>query len=137
MDNTPIGSNIDQSDITDRNDIVTLVDCFYEKVLVDDTIGFLFTEVAQIQMEHHMPIMYNFWESMLLGNMVYKGNPMTKHIVLDQKTRLEQVHFDRWITLFKSTIDAHFSGPKANEAKERATSIALLMQHQIKGHRRK
>ncbi len=71
-------------DIQERKDIELLVDEFYKKVLKDDVIGHFFTEVVQLDWEKHIPIMYDFWETTLLGNIKYKGNPMVKHIELSK-----------------------------------------------------
>lgn len=75
--------------------------------------------------------MYDFWEMVLLDKMVYKGNPMLKHISIDKKFRLEEKHFDRWIYLFINTIDQLFVGPKVELAKQRALSMKALMLHKI------
>ncbi len=55
---------------------------------------------------------------MLLGTGTYRGAPFPKHAVLP----VEKAHFDR--SLFLATVDENFSGPKAEEAKGRALSIA-------------
>ncbi len=115
-------------DITDREDIKTFVDQFYSKVLKDDLIGYIFTEIAQISLEQHMPVMYDFWESILLNATAYKGNPMQIHLALDDKVTLTKDHFDRWLTLFNDTINEHFKGEKAELVKTRALSIATMMQ---------
>jgi hemoglobin len=112
-------------------DIRFLVNSFYEQVLVDPEIGFIFTEVAQINMETHMPVMYQFWESILLGKMNYKGNPMIRHIELHKKVPLTKAHFERWESLFFQTIDQHFEGEKAELAKQRAQMMGQLMQFKI------
>ena len=104
------------------------MDQFYSKVLKDDLIGFIFTEIAQISLEKHMPVMYDFWESTLLNASVYTGNPMQIHLSLDDKVLLTKDHFDRWLKLFKETVDQHFKGEKAELAKTRALSIATVMQ---------
>ncbi|MBR9859413.1 group III truncated hemoglobin [bacterium] len=118
-------------DISERKDIETLVDEFYKKVIPDPEIGYIFTEVEPLDWEKHIPIMYNFWESILLGNPVYKGNPMTKHIQLNKKEPLTAEHFQRWLYLWEETIHANFEGPKADEAVARAKHIAALMRHKI------
>ena len=64
--------------------------------------------------------LYSFWETMLLGTGTYRGAPFPKHAVLP----VEKAHFDRWLELFLATVDENFSGPKADEAKGRALSIA-------------
>jgi hemoglobin len=118
-------------DIQTEADIEHLVDSFYAKVLVDPVIGYIFTEVVQISIEKHMPIMYSFWNSVLLGKTNYKGNPMIKHIELHRKNPLLKNHFDTWLALWHATVRAHFQGPNADMAIGRANSIAGLMQHKI------
>ena len=75
--------------------------------------------------------MYDFWESILLGSMTYKGNPMLKHLALNQKAPLENRHFERWLSLWEKTLNTHFKGSKATDALKRATQIAHLMQFKI------
>ena len=114
-------------DIENREDIEQLVNAFYAKVLKDDKIGFFFNEIVQIDWEKHFPIMYDFWETILFDTMKYKGNPMTKHIVLSKKEPLTSEHFERWLLLWGHTVNEYFAGERASEAKERAKMIAELM----------
>ena len=118
-------------DITTRQDIIHLIDSFYTKVVKDDLIGSYFTEVVTLDFEKHLPVMYNFWESVLLGGTSYKGNPMIKHIQLHQKKALEEKHFNRWLTLWEQTIDEHFTGSVADQAKPRAKSIKGIMMFKL------
>ena len=118
-------------DIQTRSDIELLVNKFYQKVIQDGIIGYVFTELVQLDWEKHIPIMYDFWDTTLLGTMKYKGNPMTKHILLNKVEPLHPEHFRRWIELWEGTIEANFSGAKAREAIQRAKSIAELMMHKI------
>jgi hemoglobin len=118
-------------DIESSEDIQHLIDTFYEQVLKDEVIGHFFNEVIHLDLEAHMPIMYQFWESLLFGTHEYKGNPMVKHIALHQKSEMTQTHFDRWLSLWTSTVKTHFSGPKADEAIQRASHIAALMHHKV------
>ena len=127
---------MEKKDIATEADIQVLVDTFYEKVLVDPVIGFIFTDVVQLSWEKHIPIMYTFWASILLGNHSYSGNPMTKHIDLDKKITLTQEHFDRWMELWEANVQAHFTGDIANEAINRARMIAPLMLHKVTESRR-
>ena len=78
-----------------------------------------------------MPIMYQFWETVLLGKGGYKGNPVLKHVELNQKERLTEPHFERWIHLWENTVDEHFQGEIALEAKKKATTMKLLMMYKI------
>lgn len=115
-------------DISNRADIIILVDKFYEKVMNDESIGFIFTDIAVIDIKKHMPIMYDFWETTLFHKSSYKGNPMKVHLDLDDKERLSKKHFDRWLALFNTTVDELFRGEKSELAKTRALSIATVMQ---------
>ena len=119
-------------DITTREDIEVLVNSFYDLVVKDETIGFFFTEVAKIDLKSHLPKMYNFWESILLGNPVYNGNPMRVHFPINEVIALEQKHFERWLMLWKETIAQHFIGENANTALQRAENIARIMAHKMK-----
>jgi hemoglobin len=118
-------------DISSRKDIEHLVNEFYAKVLKDDKIGFFFNKIADIDWEKHFPIMYDFWETILFDTMKYKGNPMTKHIVLSKKEPMTSEHFERWLMLWNETVNEHFMGNRANEAINRAEMIAELMKFKI------
>ena len=107
-------------DLTTPQDVRTLVDAFYERVNRDDLLAPVFNDFAQVDWAAHLPKMYQFWESMLFGVGTYEGAPFPKHAVLP----VRKEHFARWLALFVETVNAHFSGPKAEEAKGRAASIA-------------
>ena len=121
-----------QTDIRDIDDIKILLDTFYIKVLKDETIGYIFNDVAKINMIDHMHVLYNFWDSVLFGTASYKGNAILKHIELNKKESLTDSHFDQWIKLFYETIDELFIGAIATLAKEKAKSLRFMMQHKIK-----
>lgn len=112
-------------DIVHRDDIKKLIDAFYEKVKTDDTIGYIFNDVAKVDWPHHLPRMYAFWEFLLLHGESYQGNPIEPHRKLHEKVSLKKEFFDRWLTLFRETIDENFSGRNAEEAKNKANLIAL------------
>lgn len=118
-------------DISNRSDIVRLVDSFYDAVRVDDLIGPVFDEVAHVDWHTHLPRMYDFWDAVLFGRSGFKGQPLAVHIDLARRTTLGQREFLRWLDLFHATVDASFQGTLAEEAKARATSIAAIMQYHI------
>lgn len=120
-----------KKDIANRADIQQLVDTFYTKVRADETIGYLFNEVAQVNWEQHLPRMYDFWENILFQTVSFKGNPMTAHVQLHQKSPLSPAHFDRWLHLFLTTVDELFEGDKAELIKQRALSIATMMRIKV------
>jgi len=116
-----------KADILTREDVQLLVDTFYDQVKENPVIGYIFTDVAKVDWKHHLPKMYNFWSSIILGDQSYDGNPMLKHIALGKQTPLGETEFAEWISIFNSTVDALFTGPNADEAKLRAANIARLM----------
>jgi hemoglobin len=113
-----------KKDITSREDVTLLISSFYEKVRKDELLSPVFHDV---DWPHHTPIIVDFWCSLLLGDQTYKNNPFQKHINLP----IERRHFHRWLELFSQTLEEHFSGEKANEAKDRAHSIAGIFQHKL------
>ena len=119
------------NDISTPNDVKLLVDTFYSKVLLNEQIGFIFTDIVKISLEKHMPLMYSFWESILFYGSKYKGNPMLKHIAINKKHALTKQHFDAWLQLWEATVDELFCGEKADEAIAKSKQIGLLMQHKI------
>lgn len=120
-----------KSDITDRKDIELLVNTFYDKVEKNKVLGYIFNDVVKVDWETHLPKMYSFWASILLGEHSFSGNPMQKHVALSKQTEMNEKEFSEWIDLFTKTVDELFEGEKANEAKLRANNIARLMLHNI------
>lgn len=118
-------------DIGSRNDIELLVDAFYSKIRKDELIGFIFSDIAKVNWEKHLPVMYDFFENMLFYTGSYTGNPMELHKHINRLFPLTDEHFVRWLSLFNSTVDELFSGDTAMLVKQRAKSIAAVMQIKI------
>ena len=116
-----------KKDIRTREDIIKLVDAFYEKVKVDDTIGYIFSDVAHTNWKSHLPRMYDFWENILFSTGNFEGNPMMAHKELNKKVQMDFTHFNRWNILFKEIVDSLFKGEKAEEIKNRAMNISKAM----------
>ncbi|MFT3681326.1 MAG: group III truncated hemoglobin [Ferruginibacter sp.] len=114
-------------DITSRTDIENLITHFYEKVKTDKTIGFIFTDVVKMDWPHHIPVIVDFWETILLDNPVYKKNAMEVHYSLNKIVPLQKEHFESWRQLFSTTVDDLFEGKTATLAKTRAKGIADIM----------
>lgn len=117
-----------KKDIENRNDLLILVTKFYKKLLADNSISYLFTDVAKINPDHHFPILVDFWDSILFHSDTYRKNAMQPHMDLHQKSPLTKHHFDTWLRYFKESVDELFTGDNAFIIKERATSIATVMQ---------
>lgn len=124
-----------KKDIENEQDVKLFLDAFYEKVKVDDTIAYLFNEVANLNWDDHMPKIYAFWEAILLGKPGFNGDVMGMHIKLHQKEKLTAEHFDRWIALFTETVNEMYEGSKADEALNRANIIRRTIEFNIQNAR--
>ena len=107
-------------DISNRDDIMKLIDQFYSRVKTDPIIGTFFTKVAQVNWDEHLPQMYDFWESVLFSRNIFSGNPLRKHQELNQKMPLTMLHFEHWIEIFNNTVDDLFIGENSNKIKQNA-----------------
>jgi len=115
-------------DIETRDNIELLMQAFYKKVMKDEMIGFIFTDVAQLDLAHHLPIITDFWENVLFNSGIYTRNAMLPHFKLNEQVNFKPEHFERWLSLFDETVKENFSGKRADLACARAKSIAAIMQ---------
>ena len=115
-------------DIQNAQDVDKLIRRFYvDKVLSDPIIGFLFTDIAKIDIEEHLPKVSGFWQKALLGSNTYQGKMFLVHEQLNNQVTLNEHHFVRWLYLFEQNIDELFEGKTAELAKKRAHSVAKSM----------
>lgn len=122
-------------DIETRADCETLVRTFYGRALTDPVIGFIFTDVARLDLEAHVPVIASFWETMLLGAHSYGGGAFAAHAALDVKVELRSGHFERWLVLWRGTVDELFAGERAELAKRHAERVARAFSDRLQGHR--
>lgn len=121
-------------DVETRGDLELVLAAFYKQVFADDLIAHFFTEVVPLNLETHLPVITDFWEAVVLGTHAYRKNVMEVHQYIHAKATIEKKHLDRWVLLFTQTVEAHFDGPNATLMKQRAASIATLMQLKLSGH---
>lgn len=120
-------------DIANRQDVSDLVVAFYERAFKDELLGPVFIDVAHLDLAAHLPIMCDFWETVLFRTGAYKQNALLVHTTLHQKSPLTAVHFSRWLELWTGTVDTMFSGEKAELAKLQASRIAWSMSRRLMG----
>ncbi len=118
-------------DLINRRDIEKLIIAFYEKVKIDETIGYIFNDVVKVNWEKHLPVMFDFWENALFYTGTYSRDNMNIHRHLSYVTPLRKEHFEQWNKLFIQSVDENFRGPNAELAKQRAISISTVMQIKI------
>ena len=105
-----------------------LINHFYQRLLADEDMAPFFEEVDLID---HMPILYDFWESVLFQVGKYKRNTFQKHLELHTEKPIRAEHFERWVTHFVESVNESFEGPKAEHAKNTARSVATIIKTKI------
>lgn len=118
-------------DIENQEDLYFLVDEFYKKLLQDDTISYIFTDVVKIKIEEHLPILVTFWSQAILGTGGYTNNLTQIHLDIDKKEHLTPALFNIWLNHFYDTVNAFFDGKNAEIIKTQALNIATVLQIKI------
>lgn len=114
-------------DIETRDDIMILVNSFYNHVKRDKLLGPVFNDIAKVNWNTHLPKMYDFWETVIFNTGSYRGNTLKVHMNLNDLSPLTSDHFEHWLLLFKVTIKELFEGPNALKATSKAESIATVI----------
>jgi hemoglobin len=111
-------------DIETRDDCERLVRAFYGRAIGDPVIGWIFVDVAQLDLDAHVPRIASFWETILLGGGSYSGGAFRPHADLHARVGLRAGHFERWLWLWRTTVDELFAGARAELAKAHAVRVA-------------
>lgn len=82
----------------DRDDLVRLVDRFYENVQRDPVLGPVFNPVVH-DWDAHKATLVEFWYSFVLRAARYRGNPMAMH----RPHPITAAHFGHWLWLWERT----------------------------------
>ncbi|KOY50638.1 group III truncated hemoglobin [Polaribacter dokdonensis] len=116
-------------DIASRKDIHFIISSFYDKLLSDESMFPFFEEITNNnELSAHLESIADFWNDVLFDTVTYKKNVMQKHLTVHRNMKFKKSHFDVWISYFFDVIDANFSGEKSIVMKNRASSIATVMQ---------
>ena len=115
------------TDIQNRKDLEFLMEQFYAKLLADDAINYVFTDVAKIDLATHLPHIVDFWEQVVFNSGDYKKNVLQIHLELNEKEKLLPKHFEIWLENFNQTVNSYFVGENASKIITRALSIATVM----------
>lgn len=117
-------------DINSREDILFVLQKFYEKLLEDSSINYFFTRITTVNqhLDKHIEILVTFWEQSLFMKGGYTNNMFHIHKEVHQKHAFTKTHYDIWLHHFYTTIDAHFEGKVSEQMKTNALSMATVMQ---------
>jgi truncated hemoglobin YjbI len=120
-------------DLVDRADLEALMRAFYGRAYADDLIGFIFTHVTHMDLELHLPVIVDFWETVLFRTGSYTRNALQPHVNIHQMSPLRPEQFARWLELWRTTIDETYAGENAERAKLQAERVAASMQRRLAG----
>lgn len=136
----PRGRSLSASVPDDLHDIETRADCerlvraFYGRALEDPIIGWIFVDVAKLDLDEHVPKIASFWETILLGTQSYTGSPFRPHAELHAQVGLRAGHFGRWLALWNTTVDELFVGSRATVAKAHALRVGQAFHGRLQSY---
>ncbi|MDG3008831.1 group III truncated hemoglobin [Rhodococcus sp. D2-41] len=123
----------ESADLADRADIDRLLRHFYGRALYDDALYELMEQIRVKGLDSHLPVMCDFWETVLLRARSYRSSVHTVHGEIHAGHPFAAAHFVRWLELWTASVDALFRGPRAERAKLQAGRIAWAMHRRLTG----
>ena len=113
-------------DTVDRGKIEEMVRQFYGTVLKDDMLAPIFIkslgdDLNNGKWHEHLNTLYKFWDLMMTGRRGYGGDPFPPHAFIGP---LHRVTFERWLKLFKETVNQLFNPEIANKFYVKANRLA-------------
>jgi hemoglobin len=118
-------------DVETRADLERLVRAFYSRALEDPIIGWIFTDVARLDLEAHVPVITSFWETLVLDRRTYDRGAFAPHAALHARVGLRAGHFERWLALWYATVDELFAGPRAELIKAHAYRLGTAFRGRL------
>jgi hemoglobin len=112
-----------KTDILSPADVTKLIKTFYDKLMVSSIKHYF----VHLNLNEHLPRVDSFWNATLFPEYAYGQNLMERHAQMN----LQKEDFKIWLALFWETVDELFSGENAEVTKNRASSIAYIMQKKL------
>ncbi len=113
----------------DPESIRLLVHRFYGRVRENFSLGPIFEGVIgkddEAAWDAHLEKLCDFWETVLLGVVKYKGQPISVHRSM---RGLEPAHFTAWLNLFEQTAREIFAPEDADRILKMAKRMAVSIQ---------
>lgn len=110
-----------------KENLNKLVIKFYAKVVKDDLIGPIFTDILGKDLKSdawkvHIQLLTDFWASIALGDFAYTGSPFAPHVKLEDKLSIKA--FEQWLKLFFETLNTIYEPQISEQFLARAKNIA-------------
>lgn len=129
---TPAARAVARPDIA-PDTLPALLRDFYGRAFADELLGPVFVDIARMDLERHLPVIGEFWSTVLFGTQQYRRNALQPHLRLHRRAGLTPDHFERWLELWTGTLDDRHAGPVAELARVQATRIASAMTRRVTG----
>lgn len=131
LNRTYVDVAVATADLDTRTAIHDLVVRFYREIALDDLLGPVFGEVAEVDWARHIPKLIDYWCRVLLGEAGYDGLFVASHRRVHELQPFSEELYDRWMELFASAVDAGWAGPRAEQAKAHAGHMASMLGRQL------
>ena len=120
-------------DIETREDILLLMEKFYNKLLADPSIHHFFIQTTNVSqhLPEHFELLTTFWEQALFLRGGYFNNMIEVHKKVHDQSAFSAKHYKTWLTHLFDTIDEYFSGPKSEQMKTQSLNMATVMQMKL------
>lgn len=122
-----------RADISGREDVLALLEDFYTRAFADPLLGPVFVDAAHMDLAAHLPVIADFWQTVLFRTGQYRRNALVPHRRVHALAGLTPAHFERWLALWRATVDERHAGPNAERAKRQGTRMAASMCRTITG----
>ena len=120
-----------RTDLSTRIDVEALLRHFYGRAMTDDVLYEPFAPIRAMGLDAHLPVMCDFWETVLFGSGAYEGSVFRIHLHLHEQYTLTTEHFGRWLALWIVAVDERHDGPIADRAKLQANRMASAMSRRL------
>lgn len=114
-------------DLSNKEDVKTIVDIQYGNLLKDPETAPVFQHLT---IEDHLPTIYKFWCFVLdieAAENRYTGSAFEPHT----KLKLEEKHFEIWLSYLHNAINQHFEGENAQKWIEKSNQLGLMFQYKL------
>lgn len=121
-------------DLDSPDEIFEMVTRQYSDVVQDDLLQPYFNfGPGFIDWQAHIGAVADYWCHVLLYAPSYEIDAIEIHRPLHDRDPFTPELFDRWLEIFRGTVDSGWTGPSATSAKKRATGMAWVMAHRFLG----
>lgn len=113
-------------DEVDRVSVEKMVRQFYGTIIKDDIVGPYFIralgdDLTNYKWHEHLNTLNNFWLTMMNGEKNYWGDPFPPHAFIGE---LYPKTFERWLELFRETVDEIFTPEIADKFYKKSEVLA-------------